>query len=174
MHGHVLGLWYAVVTAMRAIGSVEVAGLRLGIFSALASYLSTMTSLQWDAYEGFVIDLSILYVLTVFWTYMNRYGIWIITTSLLIPRSTRGLGATFTAYYLVLTVMLPVMYGILNAELPYVQVIPYCQGAGLCDPLQYLRSVPDLVNPTVWGEVGQCLLRDLGAVGSRGLGMRWA
>ncbi len=116
-------IFYAIIAALRGLGTIEVFGFRLGVLSALADFLSRVTSLQWLAYEWFVADLAILYVLTLFYEYMTKYGFWAFTASLILPRSTRSIGATFTMYYLVLAITLPIMFGLLTLELKYVQAI---------------------------------------------------
>ena len=129
-------IFWGLIAILKSIGSVSAFGFQLGVFSAVADYFTRITSLQWFSFELYIADLAILYVLSLFWDYFTKYGLWVITASLILPRATRGIGATFTSYYLVLTIALPVMFGIAYIEQPYtLAVIPpwyiHCNSSNL-------------------------------------------
>ena len=96
--------------------------LLLSSFINLGGAISKIVSFQYMAFEWFLADLAILYVLYLYWDYFTRYGLFAVTASLIIPRSTRSIGATLTAYYIVLNIAMPILLGMALIEMPYTQV----------------------------------------------------
>ena len=96
--------------------------LLLSSFVGLGGAITKIVSFQYMAFEWFMADLAILYVLYLYWWYFTKYGLFAITASLIIPRSTRSIGATLTAYYVVLNIALPILLGIVLIEMPYTKI----------------------------------------------------
>lgn len=140
------GIYWVGYIILKAIGSSKFPVLA-GIGSGLADFLKEWTFLQLQAYQWFMADLAILAVLTMYYEYFNKYGLFAVTASLIIPRSTRPIGASLTAYYLILAVMLPVFYGIVIYEMPYTEPVPIYFP---CNPFQ-----AGLAN------LGPCILQDI-------------
>ncbi len=116
--------FWAAIAVLRAVGSVEVAGFRLGIPTAVAGYLERATSWWWGGVGWFIADLAILYVLTLLHRFMVDYGVWAMGTALMIPRSTRSLGAGLASTFVVLTIGLPILMGVAHLELQYALIAP--------------------------------------------------
>ena len=93
-----------------------------GLTGGLGGVVGKIVGFQYAAFEWFMADLAILYVLYLYWHYFNEYGLFAVTASLIIPRSTRPIGATLTAYYVVLSIALPILLGMALIEMPYTQV----------------------------------------------------
>ena len=91
-----------------------------GVAKGVVDFLEKWVGMQLEAFQWYVIDLAILAVFTMFYEYSTKYGLFAIYASLMAPRSTRPIGATLTAYYVVISVMLPIMYGIVILEQPYI------------------------------------------------------
>ena len=117
-----------------------------GFASGFTAFLSKWVGMQINAFQWFVADLAILTVLTMFYEYSTKYGLFAIYASLIVPRSTRPIGASLTAYYLVLSIMLPVFFGMALYEMPFTEPLPV-----------YFPCNPFTAG---WSNLGVCLLED--------------
>ena len=140
------GSYWVGYAALRMVSSSGIP-IASGLAGGIATFLSSWVSLQWDSFEWFVADLAILEVLTMFYEYSTRYGLFAVYVSFVIPRSTRPIGASLTAYYLVLSIMLPVFFGMVLYEMPFTEPIPIYFP---CNPFTAGLS-----------KLGACVLEDL-------------
>lgn len=156
-------VFWAIVYTLKALGTIEAFGFRLGFLSALAGFMERITSLQWLSFEWFIADLAVLYVMTLFTEYMTKYGLWAVTASLIVPRSTRSIGSSITMTYMVLAITLPVMLGMVLMELPYVQVVVINFP---CNPLQStLANLPTCLLQDYLAMVGNTLATTFNLIG---------
>ncbi|WP_054844630.1 hypothetical protein [Vulcanisaeta souniana] len=126
--------------------------------------MERITSLQWLSFEWFIADLAVLYVMTLFTEYMTKYGLWAVTASLIVPRSTRSIGSSITMTYMVLAITLPVMLGMVLMELPYVQVVVI--NFPPCNPLQStLANLPTCLLQDYLAMVGNTLATTFNLIG---------
>ena len=140
------GSYWLGYAALRMVSSSGIP-IASGLAGGIATFLGNWVSLQWDSYEWFVADLAILTVLTMYYEYSTRYGLFAVYASLVIPRSTRPIGASLTAYYVVLSIMLPVFFGMVLYEMPYTEPVPIYFP---CNPFTAGLS-----------KLGACVLEDL-------------
>ena len=138
------GYWILYII-LKTISSMDLP-IASGLTGGAADFLSKWVSMQMTAFQWFVADLAILTVLTMFYEYSTKYGLFAIYASLIIPRSTRPIGASLTAYYVVLSIILPVLFGMVLYEMPFTEPIPI-----------YIPCNPFSAG---WAKIGICLLED--------------
>mgnify|MGYP001770674070 CR=1 FL=1 len=152
-----LGAWagyWILYIILKTIGGADLP-VASGLASGVADFLSKWVGMQVMAFQWFVADLAILTVLTMFYEYSTKYGLFAVYASLIVPRSTRPIGASLTAYYVVLSIMLPVFFGMVLYEMPFTEPIPI-----------YIPCNPFTAG---WSNIGICLLEDAYALATTSL-----
>lgn len=102
--------YWTYITALRFIGSV---GFSLIVeftvnIGSIGSWLQSVTWAYSEGLQWMMLDIAFQYALWLIWRSLNTA--WPLLIGLIIPRSTRPIGASLTALWIVLTLSLPILY----------------------------------------------------------------
>lgn len=157
--------WRLFLTVLSAVGSISVLGFRLGFLSAASSFLSTYTWPYTAGMEVLIGDLAFAYALTWIVVAFSDYGLIALAQVLIIPRSTRFIGATMLAVYLSSATILAILGIVIPGYvLPntawWLSYIPSCllrlfETGNYTNPWAtstcILTSIGTVLSPATWG-----------------------
>ncbi|MGC9136348.1 hypothetical protein [Caldivirga sp.] len=107
----VYAAYWTIITVIKFLGSVNFIVFQVNP-AAVASWLQNITWSYSTGLQWLMVDIIFQYALWVIWNALNY--VWPILVALIVPRTTRPIGASFTALWITLTVSLPILAGALG------------------------------------------------------------